>query len=142
VARYLADTSAWAHAQRRKAPPELRELFSRLLVGGAVATCGPVKWELLHSTNNAAEFRARRADLDALQHAALDEAEWCRALDVCQGLAEQGSALHRAVKLPDLLIAAAAERAGLTVLHYDKDFDLIAGVTGQRAEWVAPQGSL
>jgi len=33
-----------------------------------------------------------------------------------------------------LLIAAAAELAGLTVLHLDKDFDLIASITGQPAE--------
>lgn len=142
MARYLADTSAWAVAQRRNAAPELRETFGRLLVGGEIATCGPVKWELLHSTNNAAEFRARRDDLEALDQAALDEADWRRALDVCQGLAEQGSALHRAVKLPDALVAAAAERAGLAVLHYDKDFELIAAVTGQPCEWIAPRGFL
>jgi len=141
VASYLADTSAWVHASRRQAPPELRELFSGLLVAGEIATCGPVKWELLHNTNNADEFRARRADLDALDQTPVDESEWSRALDICQGLAER-SALHRAVKLADVLIAAAAERAGLTVLHYDKDFDRIAGVTEQRCEWIAPKGSL
>jgi len=49
---------------------------------------------------------------------------------------------HRAVSLPDLLIAAAAERADLVVLHYDADYDFIASVTGQPVEWVAPKGSL
>lgn len=44
--------------------------------------------------------------------------------------------------MPDVMVAVAAERAGLTVLHYDKDFDLIAGVTGQPCKWVAPKGSL
>jgi predicted nucleic acid-binding protein len=38
--------------------------------------------------------------------------------------------------VPDLIIAAAAELAGLTVLHFDKDFDLIAGITGQPVEWL------
>jgi predicted nucleic acid-binding protein len=42
----------------------------------------------------------------------------------------------RAVGLPDLLVAAVAERHRVTVLHHDADFDLIAGVTGQRVEWV------
>jgi len=46
--------------------------------------------------------------------------------------------LHRTVKLGDLLIAAAAERAQLVVLHYDRDFDRIATITGQPTEWVAP----
>jgi predicted nucleic acid-binding protein len=39
--------------------------------------------------------------------------------------------------VPDLIIAATAELAGLTVLHRDKDFDLIASVTGQPAEWLS-----
>ncbi len=50
-------------------------------------------------------------------------------------LAQRGQ--HRAAKVPDLLIAAIAEFAGLTVLHVDKDFDLIAEVTGQPTERLA-----
>ena len=47
-------------------------------------------------------------------------------------LADRG--LHRAPAVPDLLIAAAAELAGLRVLHVDEDFELIASVTGQDVE--------
>jgi len=54
-----------------------------------------------------------------------------RAVEVQLQLADQG---HRAPGIPDLLIAATAERAGHTVLHLDKDFDLIASVTGQPTE--------
>jgi predicted nucleic acid-binding protein len=50
-------------------------------------------------------------------------------------LADQGR--HRAPSIPDLLVAAAAELAGLTVLHVDKDFELIAEVTGQPVERIA-----
>ena len=52
-----------------------------------------------------------------------------RAVEVLRSLAERGQ--HRAPSIPDLLIAAAAETARLTVLHVDKDFELIAGITGQ-----------
>lgn len=52
-----------------------------------------------------------------------------RAAEVLRSLAERGQ--HRAASIADLLIAAAAETARLTVLHVDKDFELIAGVTGQ-----------
>ncbi|MGI8506688.1 MAG: PIN domain-containing protein [Solirubrobacteraceae bacterium] len=45
-------------------------------------------------------------------------------------------------KVPDLLIAAAAEASRLTVLHYDSDFDQIAAVTGQPTQWVLPAGSI
>lgn len=58
-----------------------------------------------------------------------------RAVQVQGLLAERGH--HRAVKVPDLLVAAAGEFADLTVLHVDKDFDLIAGVTGQTVERLA-----
>lgn len=55
-----------------------------------------------------------------------------RAVEVQGLLARRGQ--HRAPSIPDLLIAAIAETAGLTVLHVDKDFDLIAEVTGQSVE--------
>ena len=52
-----------------------------------------------------------------------------RALEVQMLLADRGQ--HRAPSIPDLLIAATAEKGGLTVLAADKGFDLIAGITGQ-----------
>ena len=58
-----------------------------------------------------------------------------RALEVQLLLADRGQ--HRAPSIPDLLIAAAAELATLTVLHLDKDFELIADVTGQPLERLA-----
>jgi predicted nucleic acid-binding protein len=55
-----------------------------------------------------------------------------RAVEVLTLLADRGQ--HRAPSVPDLIIAATAELAGLTVLHLDKDFDVIADVTGQSVE--------
>src|ERR1017187_9474470 len=55
-----------------------------------------------------------------------------RAVEVLTLLADRG--LHRAPSIPDLIIAATAEMAGLTVLHLDKDFEIIAGITGQPCE--------
>jgi hypothetical protein len=62
-----------------------------------------------------------------------------RALEVQRMLAERS---QRGRTLPDLIAAAAAEAEGLTVLHYDADFDRIAVVTGQPVEWVVPRGSV
>jgi predicted nucleic acid-binding protein len=70
----------------------------------------------------------------------VDDDDIQRALEVQGLLAERSQ--HRAVPLPDLLIAACAERAGLTVLHYDVDYDRIAALTGQPTQWVVPQGSV
>lgn len=52
-------------------------------------------------------------------------------------LADRGK--HRAPSIPDLIIAATAELTGLTVLHVDKDFDVIAAITGQPVEWLSSQ---
>jgi hypothetical protein len=63
-----------------------------------------------------------------------------RAVEIQDRLAERSQ--QRGAKIADLLIAAAAEAAGLIVLHYDHDFELISGITGQPTEWVVPAGSV
>ena len=55
-----------------------------------------------------------------------------RAVEVLTLLADRGQ--HRAPSIPDLIIAATAELAGLTILHLDKDFEIIASITGQPLE--------
>jgi predicted nucleic acid-binding protein len=63
-----------------------------------------------------------------------------RAREVQVELIRRGQ--HRAVSIPDLLVAAVAEIERLSVLHYDADFDLVAGITGQPVEWLLPRGSV
>jgi predicted nucleic acid-binding protein len=135
----LADTSAWTN--RHKAP-DVDELFVQALLAGGIATCAPVRMELLYTTQDAAAFAARRTILDGLRHVAVGPREWQRAEDVFFRLAELGPLHHRQVTVPDLLVAAAAERAEIAVLHYDRDFELIASVTGQPVRAIAPLGSL
>lgn len=55
-----------------------------------------------------------------------------RAVEVLALLADRGQ--HRAPSIPDLIVAATAELAGLTVLHLDNDFEIIASITGQPVE--------
>jgi predicted nucleic acid-binding protein len=64
---------------------------------------------------------------------------WQRAIEVQAELAHTST--HRGAALPDLLIAATAERDGVAILHYDHEYDLIASVTGQPVEWVVPRGT-
>lgn len=139
---YLADTSAWIKSRQRSAPSTLRERFDGLLRTGDVVICDMVKMELLHSEDDPERFARRRADLDALPWCPIGPDQWERALNVATALSNKGNARHRTVKNPDYLIAAAAESAGLVVLHYDKDYDVIASVTGQPTEWVSPRNSL
>jgi len=55
-----------------------------------------------------------------------------RAVEVQTLLADRGQ--HRAPSIPDLILAATAELTGLTILHVDKDFELITAITGQPTE--------
>ena len=63
-----------------------------------------------------------------------------RARELQGSLAKRGQ--HRAVSIPDLIICAVAEHHAATVLHYDKDFELIAKVSRVDVRWVVPQGSV
>jgi hypothetical protein len=135
----LADTSVWSWARRnRLVHDELRALAD----DGRLATCGPVMLELLYSARNPREYADARADLAALPQCPINQPEWDRAFHVYDALAAQGALHQRQVSHPDLLIAAAAESAGIPVLHYDEDYDRIEAITGQAMQWVRPRGSL
>jgi len=137
----LADTSAWVWS-RRPGNRELRHTFDVALVDGEIATCDMVRLELLYSARNTGEFGDLRDELAALPDCPVGKEQWERALWVYEQLAALGGAHQRSVKHADLLIAAAAEAAGLTVLHYDEDFDRIAEITGQPTRWLADRGAL
>lgn len=101
---------------------------------GLVRVTTVTRLEVGFSARSGADLRegARRRPLSAMPVEYLTPAMEDRAVAVQALLADQG--MHRAPAVPDLLVAAAAELAGLTLLHCDKDFDLIAEVTGQPVE--------
>lgn len=137
IASHLADTSALA---RLRHPPVAAALVP-LIDAGLVATCGVIEFELGWATRSSAELDQLRADRDlGYEWLATHDEDWRRALEVQATLWHSGR--MRAVGLPDLLIAAVAERERVTVLHYDSDYDLIAQVTGQPMQWVVPRGSV
>ena len=134
----LADTSAWTN--RHKSAATSTD-FNERLARGEIATCDAVMLELLRTAQDHRTIMTRRAQLDALLSVPIGSRVWRRALDVLESFAERGPLHHRQVPLPDLLIAAAAERAEIPVLHYDRHFELIAEVTGQPVRAIAPLGS-
>lgn len=134
---FLADKSALT---RRETRPEVREALEPLLLAGEVATCGIVDLELLYSARDPATYRALAEALRGMPRVAIDDNVIDRALEVQAKLAKRSQ--HRAVPLPDLLVAACAERAELVILHYDADFDRIARLTGQPAKWIVARGSV
>lgn len=132
---YLADKSALA----RMPAPAVRARLEPLLVDGLVATCGIIDLEIGFSARHSTDHEGIRRERRALPRAKLDDEVFDRALEVQGELAVRG---HHRIPIPDLVIAAAAELAGLAVLHYDADFDRIAGLTGQPHEWIVPRGSI
>ncbi|HEY3238980.1 MAG TPA: PIN domain nuclease [Acidimicrobiia bacterium] len=137
MAVYLADKSALTHRATR---PEVRDVVEPLLLAGRIATCGIVDLELLFGAPDPNTYAELAHVLRALPRVPVTDGAVDRALEV-QGLLATRSQ-HRSVPLPDLLVAACAERGGLTVLHYNANFDRIAEVTGQPIQWVVAQGTV
>lgn len=136
VAEFLIDTSA---LQRVHLEPVLAVVLP-LTRAGRTATCGMVDLEVLYSPRNAPDHARSRRGLAAHEWLRVEDQDFGRAIEVQGELAATGR--HRAAALPDLLIAAVAERHRVSVLHYDADFDLIAELTGQPVQWVVPRGSV
>ena len=108
-----------------------QELWARRIERGLVHVTTITLLETGYSARSAGDMGdlLDRPPLSLMPVEYLTPAAEKRAVDVLRRLAERGQ--HRAPSIPDLLIAAAAETARLTVLHVDKDFELIAGLTGQ-----------
>ena len=133
---YLIDKSALARMQH----PTVEARLAPIIESGEAATCSIVDLEVLYSTRNRDEHaRVRARRMFAYRKVDLTEAVFSRG-----GRCPRASRRSRPapVPIPDLIIAAVAEAARMTVLHYDADFDAIAAVTGQDVEWVVPRGSL
>ena len=132
---HLVDTSVL----KRLGRPEVRAVIEPLAEAGQVGRPRICDLEVGYSARNVREWDQLIEDLDAFQAIDTTATHVHRALQVQRLLAQ---ASQRGRKLPDLLVAAAAEALNLAVLHYDADFDLIAAVTGQRCTWVVPAGSV
>lgn len=135
VMSWLVDKSAYVRMQAGQAE-NLTEWNARI-GRGLVRLSAVTRLELGFSARSGAMGREALGlpplSLMPIEH--LTPAMEDRAFEVQMLLADRGQ--HRAPSIPDLLIAATAEKAGLTVLAVDKDFDLIAGVTGQSVETLA-----
>lgn len=138
VTLYLADTSAW----HRSTHAEVAAAWERHLNDDALATCSQVRLEILYSARNLEAYEELAAELEALHQLPCGEDQFDRALEIQHELARRGGLHHRSVKIADLVIAASAEAADAVLWHYDEDYDRVAKITGQAAEWIAPRGSL
>jgi predicted nucleic acid-binding protein len=134
VAKYLLDTSVLA----RQLKPPVYARISPMSDRGVLGICSMSVMEMLTSSRSEQDAAVWLELSREFERLPMPDDVWDRAITVQSRLVPKS--LHRIVKLPDLLIAATAERHGVTVLHYDRDFDRIAEVTGQPTEWVVPPG--
>lgn len=134
--QYLIDKSAWVQQAYSQAA---RNRIEVLRVGRRLCVCSVTVAELLYSSRNAAEMEADAGDLSLLGSLHIDADVEERITEIMQQLATLGQ--HQAPSIADLFVAAVARVHDATVLHYDKDFELIAGATGQRHEWIIPRGT-
>ena len=127
---WLIDKSALV---RLAASPDAAEWAARI-ERGLVRITTVTRLEAGYSARSGPELRAglQQAPLSSMPVEYLTPVIEDRAVEVLTLLADRGQ--HRAPSIPDLIIAATAELSGLTVLHVDKDFEVIAQITGQPVE--------
>lgn len=133
--RYLVDTSVLGRAHQERVGARLEELAK----AGGLWTCSLIDLEVVYGSR-ARDVADVIEERQALPEAPITPHVMRRAVQVAGEMAAAGH--HRGAKPVDLVVAAAAEAAGLAVLHYDDDYDRIASATRQPTEWVAPPGSL
>jgi predicted nucleic acid-binding protein len=132
---FLVDTSVI----KRLGRAGVREVIEPLAASGQLGRPRICDLEVCYSARTADEWDGLLAALAVFAPVETTAVHVQRALQVQRLLAVRS---QRGRKIPDLLVAAAAEVLNVGVLHYDADFDLIASVTGQRCTWVVPAGTV
>ena len=131
-ALYLIDTSGLFRILQGRH----REVWMDQMTAGVIATCPLVELEFLYSARSRADRTEKRRMLKAVfGWVPMNDGAWERADEVQQALTERGQ--HRSAGPVDLLIAATAEHQRLILLTDDKDFEVVASVTGQPVRRVA-----
>lgn len=135
---YVLDKSALARVALQ---PTVQAALEHLDDVGVLATTAVIDLEVGYGARSLAEFDSVATDRAALyQELPINRVVTDRARHVQRELVRLGQ--HRGPGISDLLIAAAAEIHSAVVVHYDRDFDTIATITGQSVEWIVPAGSV
>ena len=128
---FLVDTSAWLFALRKDANPEIKSRLDTLLREDIVLITGIIKLELLGGTRTREEFSRLKSRLDALPYVSIEEPLlWDLAYEMAFDLRRKG------VTIPytDILIASAAIKEDIILLHADAHFDQVAKHSKLRVE--------
>lgn len=129
----LVDTSAWMQARRDSGA---RELLLTSIERGEVRWCWPVRYELMIDARSSDGIAAVERTLDALREVPVDRTVQRTVLSLMRELANAGS--HGAHRYPftDLTVAAAAQHAGVDILHFDQHLERLGDHLGVDAFWI------
>jgi len=137
-ARFLVDTSAVVRLLRDR---DTRARWQPQITAGLMGLCPITELELLHSARSKADREEWLELLDVtFAWIAIPDRVFSRATEIQAAMTGRGT--HRTAGAIDLLLAATAELNGLSLVHYDHDFDEVTKVTGQPTTWIAPPGSI
>lgn len=135
----LFDTGAWTWARDRRFP-ELATWFNGAVEAGLVLVCDLVILELTRLAPNERRAREIADRLAAFEALSMPAELWSRSRETQLALSASGD--HRRVPPADLLLASTAEAAGVSLIHYDRDYERIAAVGELRQQWLVPDGAL
>lgn len=137
MTQYLGDTSALSRLDLEPVQERLEPLIRR----GLVSICDATEYELLFTATSVSDRDYMKSVvIPAFPWVPMGDAPFREALELQHELTAHGK--HRCASIVDALLAVVAAREGLTILHYDRDFETIAKVTGQSTEWIVPPGTV
>jgi len=131
---FLIDTSTWIWALRLDGVVAIRTRIGEILAERKGATTPMISLELLGGTRDEKNYRELSEELSALHQLPITEAVWSSSARAAFDLRRRGVA----APATDILIATVAQSNGVTLIHADRHFDLIAAQTDLAIEsWVA-----
>lgn len=133
---FIVDTSA----RMRTDHPLVREVWPIAVESGQVLTCTMVTMELLFTARDAEAVAETEQIESSLRQVPITASVQRAAVGAVRELSQQGAGAHR-IPPPDVLVAAAAQEAGVGVLHYDRHYDRLADVLRFDSVWIVPPGS-
>jgi hypothetical protein len=137
----LFDNSAWTHLLQGAVPKDRAEEIAEWMDRDEIAVCLPFLLEAGYSAQSAGKHRSMMDRFETLPRIVIDSEVERMALAAQRELAAIG---HHRLAPMDVIIAACAHRAEAGVLHYDRDYDILAERTSLtfESEWLVPSGTL
>lgn len=130
----LVDTSAWMQARR---DAKGRRLLLEAIERGDVRWCWPVRYELMVDARGADGVAAAERTLESLREVPMDRSAQRAVLATMRELAAAGSHGAHRFPLTDLTVAAAAQHAGIDILHFDRHLERLGEHLGVESHWIS-----